>query len=81
MAIMVSVDEEAASERLGNMPKVTQLVKGWAGIRIIMADIYWLVSRSYRLSILIYDLTEVSQQPCEVSSVIISSLQGGTDKF
>lgn len=46
-----------------------------------MADIYWLVSQSYRLSILIYDLTEVSQQPCEVSGVIISSLQGGTDKF
>lgn len=59
--IMVSVDEEAASERLGNMPEVAQLVKGWAEIRIIMANIYWLVSQSYRLSILIPDLTEVSQ--------------------
>lgn len=58
------------------MPKVTQLGKGWAGIRIIMASIYWLVSQSYRLSILIHDLTEVSQQPCEVSIIIISSFTG-----
>lgn len=73
---MVSVDGKAGSERLGNMPKVTQLVKGWAGIRIIMANIYWLVSQSYRLCILIHDLPEVSQQPCEVSIIIMSSLQG-----
>ena len=58
------------------MPKVTQLVKGWTGIRIIMANIYWLVSQSYRLSVLIHHLTEVSQQSSEVSIVIISSLLG-----
>ena len=58
------------------MPKVTQLVKGRTEIRIIMVNIYWLVSQSYRLSVLIRDLTEVSQQSCEVSIVIISSLPG-----
>lgn len=47
------VDKEAGSERLSNTPKVTQLVKGWAGIRVIMANIYWLLTQSFRLSILI----------------------------
>lgn len=57
------------------MPKVTQLIKGWAGIRIKMGNIYWLVIQSFSLSILIHDLTDVAQQPCEVS-IIIFSLQG-----
>lgn len=49
------------------MPNVTQLVKGWAKIRIIMANVSWLVSHSIRLSILIHDLIEVSQQLHTVS--------------
>lgn len=42
------------------MPKITQLVKGWVEIRVIMANIYRLVNHSIRLSISVYDLTEVS---------------------
>lgn len=53
---------------------MTQLVKGWAEISIKMANIYWLVTQSFSLSILVHDLIDVSQQPCEVS--IIPSLQG-----
>lgn len=45
------VDKETGSERLSNTPKVTQLVKGWAGIRVIMANVYWLLTQSFRLSI------------------------------
>lgn len=62
------------------MPKVTLLVKGWAETRVIVANIYWLMSHSVRISVLIPDLIDVSQQLCEVS--IVSSVhKRGTGKF
>lgn len=62
------------------MPKITQLIKGWVEIRVIMANIYRLVNHSIRLSISVYDLTEVSQQLCEVS-IISPVYKGGTGSF
>lgn len=62
------------------MPKFTQLVKEWVEIRVIMANICRLVNHSIRLSILVYDLTEVSQQLFEVS-IISPVYKGGTGSF